>query len=437
MLLRLPNYKLAKLIKKKVFLLSLHLFPNSIEQTRASLEELGSLARTLNLEVVGSELQKKNQIHPKTFIGAGKIQDCLQFFVELKPELVFVDQNLTPAQERNLSDLFQIEVWDRTRVILKIFELQAQTNEAQDQVELAMLQYILPRLSGMWQHLDRERGGTSVSKGMGEKQLQIDRNLIRKRITALKKKLEKYQTTIGQQIKGREKFFKVSLVGYTNVGKSSLMNSLTQTKSYVADKPFATLGTTTRIIEQLCKPDILLSDTVGFIRSLPHSLIASFRSTFSVIKDSALLLHIIEVASPEEMENSIKTSQAILEELGLDSIPRLFVINKMDKLKSAQEKIQALQALSGLKISDALWVSALDEKSILKLKSSLQQFFEKNFVRQKKYIDYFQKDVISFLYKNSTIKDIRYKPNGIQFEYSLSEKNAQKLISLERAQYNV
>ena len=300
-----------------------------------------------------------------------------------------------------------------------------------------MLQYILPRLSGMWQHLDRERGGTSVSKGMGEKQLQIDRNLIRKRITALKKKLEKYQTTIGQQIKGREKFFKVSLVGYTNVGKSSLMNSLTQTKSYVADKPFATLGTTTRIIEQLCKPDILLSDTVGFIRSLPHSLIASFRSTFSVIKDSALLLHIIEVASPEEMENSIKTSQAILEELGLDSIPRLFVINKMDKLKSAQEKIQALQALSGLKISDALWVSALDEKSILKLKSSLQQFFEKNFVRQKKYIDYFQKDVISFLYKNSTIKDIRYKPNGIQFEYSLSEKNAQKLISLERAQYNV
>ena len=435
--MRLPNYKLAKLIKKKVFLLSLHLFPNSIEQTRASLEELGSLARTLNLEVVGSELQKKNQIHPKTFIGAGKIQDCLQFFVELKPELVFVDQNLTPAQEKNLSDIFQIEVWDRTRVILKIFELQAQTNEAQDQVELAMLQYILPRLSGMWQHLDRERGGTSVSKGMGEKQLQIDRNLIRKRITALKKKLEKYQTTIGQQIKGREKFFKVSLVGYTNVGKSSLMNSLTQTKSYVADKPFATLGTTTRIIEQLCKPDILLSDTVGFIRSLPHSLIASFRSTFSVIKDSALLLHIIEVASPEEMENSIKTSQAILEELGLDSIPKLFVINKMDKLKSAQEKIQALQALSGLKISDALWVSALDEKSILKLKSSLQQFFEKNFVRQKKYIDYFQKDVISFLYKNSTIKDIRYKPNGIQFEYSLSEKNAQKLISLERAQYNV
>ena len=430
-------FKSPNLTKKKVFLLSLHLFPQSIQQTQDSLEELGSLARTLNLEVVGSELQKKNQIHPKTFIGAGKIQDCLQFFVELKPELVFVDQNLTPAQERNLSDLFQIEVWDRTRVILKIFELQAQTNEAQDQVELAMLQYILPRLSGMWQHLDRERGGTSVSKGMGEKQLQIDRNLIRKRITALKKKLEKYQTTIGQQIKGREKFFKVSLVGYTNVGKSSLMNSLTQTKSYVADKPFATLGTTTRIIEQLCKPDILLSDTVGFIRSLPHSLIASFRSTFSVIKDSALLLHIIEVASPEEMENSIKTSQAILEELGLDSIPRLFVINKMDKLKSAQEKIQALQALSGLKISDALWVSALDEKSILKLKSSLQQFFEKNFVRQKKYIDYFQKDVISFLYKNSTIKDIRYKPNGIQFEYSLSEKNAQKLISLERAQYNV
>ena len=125
----------------------MHLFPQSIQQTQDSLEELGSLARTLKLEVVGSELQKKNQIHPKTFIGEGKIQECLNLFEELKPELVFVDQNLTPAQERNLSDIFQIEVWDRTRVILKIFELQAQTNEAQDQVELAMLQYILPRLS--------------------------------------------------------------------------------------------------------------------------------------------------------------------------------------------------------------------------------------------------------------------------------------------------
>ena len=282
MLLRLS---LAKLNQKESFS-SFFTFIPQLYRTNSGfpLEELGSLARTLNLEVVGSELQKKNQIHPKTFIGAGKIQDCLQFFVELKPELVFVDQNLTPAQERNLSDLFQIEVWDRTRVILKIFELQAQTNEAQDQVELAMLQYILPRLSGMWQHLDRERGGTSVSKGMGEKQLQIDRNLIRKRITALKKKLEKYQTTIGQQIKGREKFFKVSLVGYTNVGKSSLMNSLTQTKSYVADKPFATLGTTTRIIEQLCKPDILLSDTVGFIRSLPHLSLHLFALLFLLLK---------------------------------------------------------------------------------------------------------------------------------------------------------
>ena len=427
-------FKSPNLTKKKVFLLSLHLFPQSIQQTQDSLEELGSLARTLKLEVVGSELQKKNQIHPKTFIGAGKIQDCLQFFVELKPELVFVDQNLTPAQERNLSDIFQIEVWDRTRVILKIFELQAQTNEAQDQVELAMLQYILPRLSGMWQHLDRERGGTSVSKGMGEKQLQIDRNLIRKRITALKKKLEKYQKTVLQQLKGRQNFLKVSLVGYTNVGKSSLMNSLTQAKSYTADKLFATLGTTTRIIKQLCKPDILLSDTVGFIHSLPHSLIASFRSTFSVIKDSDLLLHIVEAASLEEIENSIKTSQSILEELGLDSIPKLFVINKMDKLKSAQEKIQALQALSGLKISDALWVSAFDKKSILKLKNSVQKFFEKNFVHQKKYIKYFNADLIAFIYKNSTIKDIQYKPKGMQFEYSLSKKNAQKFISLERSQ---
>ena len=173
---------------------------------------------------------------------------------------------------------------------------------------------------------------------------------------------------------------------------------------------------------------------MGFIHSLPHSLIASFRSTFSIIKDSDLLLHIVEAASPEEIENSIKTSQAILEELGLDSIPRLFVINKMDKLKSEQEKIQVLQALSGLKISDALWVSAFDKKSILKLKSSLQQFFEKNFVHQKKYINYFNTDLIAFIYRNSTIKDIRYKPNGIQFEYSLSEKNAQKFVSLEKSQ---
>ena len=150
---------------------------------------------------------------------------------------------------------------------------------------------------------------------------------------------------------------------------------------------------------------------MGFIHSLPHSLIASFRSTFSIIKDSDLLLHIVEAASPEEIENSIKTSQAILEELGLDSIPRLFVINKMDKLKSEQEKIQVLQALSGLKISDALWVSAFDKKSILKLKSSLQQFFEKNFVHQKKYINYFHTDLIAFIVE-ILAKDIRYKPEN-------------------------
>lgn len=418
--------ELDKLPNKKIFLLSLRLPSNQIKETEASLIELGSLTTTLGLTVINSQIQKRNAIHPKTFFGSGKIEELKELFNDLKPKFIFIDQNLTPAQEKNLNIAFGLEVWDRTKVILKIFEMQAKSNEAKEQVELATLEYLLPRLTGMWEHLDREKGGAAVSKGMGEKQINVDRNLIRKKITTLKKRINNKQKTLDNQIKGRDNFFKVSLVGYTNAGKSTLMNHLTDAQVSVTNRLFETLDTTTRIIKNLCKPDILLSDTVGFIHNLPHSLIASFRSTFSVIKDSDLLLHVIEANKLLELERYIETNNFILKELELDSIPRKIIITKTDKIKNIQTKIDLLTAAKG-----AIEVSIFDSSSLENLKNYLKNFFAKNFITQKIYVPYLNKNLTSFIFNNSIIQKVKYESKGIYFEYSLSIKNAAKLDLLK------
>ena len=419
----MSNYKLVEFTKRKVFVIGLQL-PESCEKNAASsIDEICSLAKTLQLDPIGYQIQKRNQIHTKSYLGTGKCEELKREFQEIKPEILFVDGQLTLKQEKQLSDFFSIQVWDKTKIILKIFEKNAKTNEAKDQVELATLEYMLPRLSGMWQHLDREKGGAGVSKGMGEKQINIDRHLIRKRISFLKRKVQKYQKTVGQQLKKSKNSFRVSLIGYTNVGKSSLMNELTKADVLVQNKWFATLSTTTRKIKTSENLEILLSDTVGFIHNLPHSLIASFRSTFSAIKTSDLLLHIIELDTPEQMEKSLHISEKILKQLTLDEIPRNIVINKIDK------KNEYLNPLYFSK--EAIWVSSFQKDSISDLSKYIQNFFQKKLVYKKYFFSYHCIEKISFLYKHAIIKKIQEKPSGINFEVQLSHQDATTMALLE------
>ena len=413
-------YKLVEFTKTKVFFIGVQLPNYSTKESVSSMEEAIFLAKTLNLNPLGHQIQKRNQIHTRSFIGKGKCEELVNLFMSLKPELLFVDGNITLQQEKNLSQYFGIEVWDKTKVILKIFEKHARNSEAKEQVELATLEYMLPRLSGMWQHLDREKGGARASKGMGEKQINIDKNLIRKRIFRLKKKVQKYKNTVQQQLKRGLQVFRVSLIGYTNAGKSSLMQALTHSKLLIEDKLFSTLGTTTRKIKGVATPQILLSDTVGFIHNLPHTLIASFRSTFSAIRESNLLLHVIELDQPEKMEKSLKVSEEILLDLKLNAIPRIVVINKIDK----HEFNKNLHPLYAPK--DAIWVSCFQEHTIELLKKNIQVFFEKKFVYKKYSLPYTSGKAITFLYQNSIIKKIEQKYQTIDFEVCLSARDADR-----------
>lgn len=413
------NFKLIDFTKKRIFVLGVQLPHQSEKDTLSSIAEAIFLAKTLQLKPIGSQIQKRASIHSRTFLGTGKCEELKELFLEIKPELLFIDGNLTPQQEKNLSEHFSCDVWDRTKIILKIFEKNAKTNEAKNQVELATLEYMLPRLSGMWQHLDRERGGSGVSKGMGEKQINIDRDLVRKRVLILKKKIQKHQNTTKQQFKKNHNFFRVSLIGYTNVGKSSLMKALTQSDVLIENKLFATLSITTRKIKTPLNLQILLSDTVGFIRDLPHSLIASFRSTFSAIQESDLLLHVIELDEPEQMERSLQIGETVLKELELDNIPRQIVINKIDK---QSEKMHPLYILE-----NAIWVSCLQPDTIDKLRNHIQNFFEKNLIHKKYSFPYTASEKINFLYKNAIINNIQQKANTINFEVQLSKKDAKKL----------
>lgn len=416
------SYKLAEFTKKKVFIVGLQLANCCKESTLASITEAFSLVETLRLNPIGYQIQKRQQIHNKSFLGKGKCEELKKEFQNLCPEILFVDAHLSPQQEKNLSQFFSIEVWDKTKIILKIFAQNAKTNEAKDQVELATLEYLLPRLSGMWQHLDREKGGAAVSKGMGEKQINIDRNLIRKRILFLKKKIKKYQNAANEQLKKSKKFFRVSFIGYTNVGKSSLMKALTNADVLIKNELFATLSTTTRKIKTPENLEILLSDTVGFIHNLPHSLIASFRSTFSAIKRADLLLHIIELDTPQKMKKSLNISEEILKELKLDKIPRKIVLNKIDK---KNEKISPLYF-----DKEAIWVSSFQKETIDKLRGYIQNFFQQSFIHKKYSLSYSCTKKISFLYKNAIIKKIQQNQSTIDFEVQLSKKDAHTIAGL-------
>jgi len=297
------------------------------KETEDYLNELSFLAETAGAEPVKRFIQKLNMPDPRTFVGSGKIEEIARFVGENKINLAIFDDELSASQIRNIEKILGCRILDRTNLILDIFATRARTSHARTQVELAQYKYLLPRLTGMWTHLERQRGGIGM-RGPGETEIETDRRIIRDKISLLKQQLKKIDVQMATQRKNRGKMVRVALVGYTNVGKSTIMNMLSKSDVFAENKLFATLDTTVRKVVIGNLP-FLLSDTVGFIRKLPHDLVESFKSTLDEVRESDLLLHIVDISHPG-FEEQIKIVDETLRELNSSDKPSIIVFNKID-----------------------------------------------------------------------------------------------------------
>jgi GTP-binding protein HflX len=294
----------------------------------ADLPELAQLADTAGADVVGQLDQRRHRPAPRTFLGKGKLEELQELVEETEANLVIFDNDLSPAQGRNLEKVLEVNVLDRTELILDIFADHAQTKQARLQVELAQLHYLLPRLTRLWSHLERQAGGIGT-RGPGETQLETDRRLVNRRIAVLDQALQEIETTRQTQVRSREGLYTAALIGYTNAGKSTLMNGITGAGVYVKDQLFATLDATTRRVEIDERRRFLLTDTVGFIRRLPHHLVESFKATLQEVRDADLMVHVVD-ASSEDPEHQIASVNNVLREIVPGEKATLLVFNKMD-----------------------------------------------------------------------------------------------------------
>lgn len=297
------------------------------ERVHEYLDELAFLVRTAGGDPVERFTQSLDYPNPKTYVGTGKLDEIRQYVEAAEIDLVVFDDELGPSQLRNLEKILECKILDRTNLILDIFAKRAQTAHAKVQVELAQYEYLLPRLTRMWTHLERQRGGIGM-RGPGETEIETDRRIIRDKISLLKKRLDAIDKQMATQRKNRGQMIRVALVGYTNVGKSTIMNLLSKSEVFAENKLFATLDTTVRkvVVDNL---PFLLSDTVGFIRKLPHGLVESFKSTLDETRESDILVHIVDISHPE-FEDQIKTVTETLSEIGAGDKPVIMVFNKID-----------------------------------------------------------------------------------------------------------
>ena len=335
------------------------------KQAEEYLEELAFLAKTAGAKPVKKILQKLNVPNNKTFLGKGKIEEVHQFAKREEIELIIFDDDLSPVQLRNIERIFECKILDRNNLILDIFASRARTANAKTQVELAQYQYLLPRLTRMWTHLERQKGGIGM-RGPGEAQIETDRRIIGQKISLLKKQLEKIDKQKITQRKGRGNMIRLALVGYTNAGKSTLMNQLSKSEVFAEDKLFATLDTTIRkvVIENL---PFLLVDTVGFIRKLPHQLVDSFKSTLDEVRESDLLLHIIDISNPN-FESQIEIVNQTLAEIGASDKPMILVFNKTDVFTFVEKEEDDLSPKTKENISleelKKTWISKMEDNAI-------------------------------------------------------------------------
>ncbi len=370
-------------IQDRAVLIGLITREETVEQVDDYLNELAFLAETAGISSVKWFTQKMEKPDSKTFIGKGKAEEVLAYVKENEIDVIIFDDDLTPSQMRNLEKIFDRKIYDRSLLILDIFLLRARSAQAKTQVELARSQYLLPRLTRMWTHLERQRGGTGTRGGAGEKEIETDRRDIRNKISKLKEKLKLIDKQMHTQRSNRGAMVRVALVGYTNAGKSTVMNLLSKSEVFAEDRLFATLDTTVRkvVIENL---PFLLSDTVGFIRKLPTQLVESFKSTLDEVREADILIHVVDISHPN-FEDHFNTVNATLAEIDSKEKPTIVVFNKIDAYKPAPidpqdvdpdvftDPLEQLKRtwMSRIEAADVVFISAIEKTNIDELREKM------------------------------------------------------------------
>lgn len=386
-----------------------------------SLDELDRLLSTLGIVPADRVVATIRKINPATYLGAGKIEEIKAAVTRIQADAVIFDVELSPNQLRNLEKAIGKPTLDRPGVIIEIFSQHARTKESKTQVALARLQYLLPRLSHFWTHFERQQGGGTAARGMGEKQIEVDRRLVKKRISILQERLKDIEKERQVQRASRSDVLKVALVGYTNAGKSTLLNALTHSKVLAEDKLFATLDSSVRTLDPNSHPPIVAIDTVGFINKLPPSLVASFRSTLEELEQADLLLHVVD-ASHAAAREQLEVTEKILEDLKVSQKPRITVLNKADHFASVAERNRAKVLYPG-----GVMVSALSVEDVHRLRDLILEHFRKNLEVMEVVLPYSESRLEAMLHAHGCVEITRHLEKGTFFRLRIEKGWAQKL----------
>ena len=417
----LDDVKNSDIDKEKVLLVGIYGLSSEKYQAEEHLEELALLTDTAGGIPVAKVLQQRNRPDVSSYVGKGKLTELKGQMSALEAKTIIFDDDLSPTQIRNVEKVTDAKVLDRSALILDIFASRAQTAAAKTQVELAQLQYLLPRLTRYWTHLSRQSGGIGT-KGPGETQIETDRRIIGQRIGVLKSKLEKLDKQRTTQRKSRDQMTRVSLVGYTNAGKSTLMNALTDSGVFAENRLFATLDSTVRR-HQLRTHEILLSDTVGFIRKLPHHLVQSFKSTLDEVREADLLIHLVD-GSSTMVHEYIEVVQQTLKELKSNNKQTLLVFNKVDRMDDEQHEI-----LRG-EYPNALYISAIRGIGLSELEEAIEQEIESHYIKVDLDIPIQAYKAVAFIHEHAHVENEKYTGEFVHITCRIDEKDFKQLSKM-------
>jgi len=417
----LDDVKNSDIDKEKVLLVGIYGLSSEKFQAEEHLEELALLTDTAGGIPVAKVLQQRNRPDVSSYVGKGKLTELKGQMSALGAKTIIFDDDLSPTQIRNVEKVTDAKVLDRSALILDIFASRAQTAAAKTQVELAQLQYLLPRLTRYWTHLSRQSGGIGT-KGPGETQIETDRRIIGQRIGVLKSKLEKLDKQRTTQRKSRDQMTRVSLVGYTNAGKSTLMNALTDSGVFAENRLFATLDSTVRR-HQLRTHEILLSDTVGFIRKLPHHLVQSFKSTLDEVREADLLIHLVD-GSSTMVHEYIEVVQKTLKELKSNNKQTLLVFNKVDRMDDEQHEM-----LRG-EYPNALYISAIRGIGLSELEEAIEQEIESNYIQVDLDIPIQAYKAVAFIHEHAHVQNEKYTGEFVHITCRIDEKDFKQLSKM-------